>query len=126
MVSLIVVTFYLHDDVVAMCALNQAGIKAEQEYRQLKNTNRLYDENTKVRLEGLCQAYIKQGSIMAKDTYVNIQQTGNTFRLNSLGSFRLFGLISENVNVLSSATIKESNPPDYIRRVNALKELKGN
>ncbi len=126
MVSLIVITFYLHDDVIAITALNQAGIKAEQEYRQLKNTNKLYDKNTKARLERLCEDYIKQGSIMVKNTHVDIQQTNNTFKLNSLGNFRLFGLISENVNILSSATIKENNPPDYIRRINALKEMKSN
>ncbi len=125
-VSLIVITFYLHDDVIAICALNQAGIKAEQDYRKLKNLNDFYDKNTNVRLETLCEDYIKQGSIMAKNTHVNIQQINNTFRLSTLGNFRLFGLISKNVNILSCATIKESNPPDYIRRVNALKEMKKN
>lgn len=117
-------TFYLHDSVIVLSSSDQTAIQAEYRYRILKNSNRLYDsKDTQEQLENNCVAYINEKSIISKDIEVNVIKSGNNFKVVTNGNAKLTGLVSRLAGISTETVIKESNPPDYIRRVNALKQI---
>lgn len=71
----------------------------------------------------MCRLY-KEKSIITKDINISIQKTSSDLTVKAQSNSRLTGAVSMAADISLVTNIKENSPPDYIRRVNALKKLR--
>jgi len=113
-VVLLYLCFYIHDAVILKNSALKLAIRAERCEEDW--------ERAELRQEGI--DYIKEKTICTQNTNVVIENNKGNIKVTCTGYFssslkwmNLAGLLNQ------SATVNKSNPDDFIRMINAVKDV---
>jgi hypothetical protein len=116
-VSLMGLLFYLHDTVIIKNATFQTAMRLEQQVGEVSETERSkMQENTK--------DYIKEKTIFATDISVVLKEENKESYCVGKATFTTIGLLLDANRIEKCVSVKDNNPPDFIRLVNATEKLR--